>query len=217
MPARPQALVIPGPVGALEALIETPEAPLGVAVICHPHPQHGGTLHNKVVHTLARALQSRGLVSVRFNYRGVGASAGDYDAGRGECEDALAVCAWSRQRWPGLPLTLAGFSFGALVALRAAASVRPARLISVAPAIAHLEGEFTRPKCPWLIVQGEADEIVDAQAVVAWARRFTPPPQLRLLPGVGHFFHGQLEQLRDAVLETQSPGSFDQPGSTESN
>jgi alpha/beta superfamily hydrolase len=195
--------MIDGPVGALAAIIEDPlpEPPRGFAVLCHPHPLHGGTMQNKVVHTLARAFQEAGYASVRFNYRGVGASAGHYDEGRGETQDALAVIAWGRRRWPAAPLALAGFSFGALVALRAAAVESPQRLISVAPAVAQSEyAGIVRPECPWLIVQGEADELVDYRAVQAFAARFVPPPDLRLLPGVGHFFHGRLQELRMLVL-----------------
>jgi hypothetical protein len=173
----------------------------GCAVICHPHPQHGGTMHNKVVHTLARALQEQGLASLRFNYRGVGASAGSYDEGVGESADALAAVAWMRARHPLLPLTLAGFSFGGVIALRICAAAAPARLITVAPAVSRLSAAgVPRPACPWLLVQGLADDVVDPDEVRRWAGGFEPPPELALLPGVGHFFHGALHQLKDAVL-----------------
>ena len=200
---RAEALRIAGPAGELEALLEEPQQASAAAfgLVCHPHPQHGGTMHNKVVHTVARALQDQGLATLRFNYRGVGGSAGSYDAGRGECDDALAVIAWGRARWPGVPLVLAGFSFGALIALLAAPLAQPARLITVAPAV-HLP-TFTaivQPSCPWLIIQGEADELVDFRQVEAWAAHFNPPPQLCLLPGVDHFFHRRLHELRAAVM-----------------
>jgi alpha/beta superfamily hydrolase len=200
----PEPAFIDGPAGRLEAIIDVPplEPPRGFAVICHPHPQHGGTMQNKVVHTLARAFQDAGYASVRFNYRGVGASQGSYDEGRGETDDALAVIAWARQRWPAAAPSLAGFSFGALVALRAAAVAAPRRLISVAPAVTRGEYErVRRPDCPWLIVQGEADQLVDYREVEAFAARFVPPPELRLLPGVEHFFHGRLPELRALVAE----------------
>ncbi|MGH8232169.1 MAG: alpha/beta hydrolase [Steroidobacteraceae bacterium] len=203
-PARAEPISIDGPAGPLEALLEQPEvtAGAGFAVICHPHPLHGGSMHNKVVYTLARACQERGLSTLRFNYRGVGASAGRYDNGRGETDDALAVVASARTRWPGAALTLAGFSFGAMVSLGAAASAAPARLISVAPAVTYPEFErLPRPQCPWLIVQGEADEVVRCVDVQAFAARFQPPPRLVVLPGVGHFFHGRLPELRDAAIE----------------
>jgi len=200
IPGRSTAPVaIEGSAGALEALVEDPHAasPPGFAVICHPHPQHGGTMHNKVVYTLARAFQEAGYPSVRFNYRGVGASAGAYDEGRGEYADALAVIAWGRRRWPAAPLALAGFSFGALIALRAATVEHPIRLVMVAPAVTRADYASTiRPACPWHIVQGEADELVDYRDVQAFAARFVPPPELHLLPGVDHFFHGRLQELR---------------------
>jgi uncharacterized protein len=205
-PPRATPLLIDGPAGALEALLEDPRAdPLdsaaaGFGVICHPHPLHGGTLQNKVVYAVARACQERGMPTLRFNFRGVGASAGSYDEGRGEIQDALAVVAAGRARWPHAALTLAGFSFGGMVSLRAAAVAAPARLISVAPAVMRAEASIARPACPWLIIQGEADEIVSSREVQAFAARFLPPPQLLLMPGVGHFFHHRLDELRDAAF-----------------
>jgi len=163
-------------------------------------------MHNKVVHTLARTLQEQGIATLRFNYRGVGASGGSYDDGRGEAEDALAVISWGRQRWPGAALTLAGFSFGAVIALRIAARANPARLITVAPAIDRLPvAGIPRPSCPWLLVMGEADDVVDPARVRAWADACNPPPQQVWLPAVGHFFHGALPALKDAV-QSQAPG-----------
>ncbi len=211
-PPRVQPLLIDGPAGALETVLEDPQAaarsapPAGFAVVCHPHPLHGGNLHNKVVHTLARACQERGMPTLRFNYRGVGASAGSYDAGRGETQDALAVIAAGKLRWPGAALTLAGFSFGAMVSLLAAAAAAPARLISVAPAVARAElASIARPACPWLMVQGDADEVIACAEVQAFAARFQPPPQLLVLPGAGHFFHRRLPELRDAAFAFLAP------------
>ena len=206
--ARSQALAIPGPAGALEALLEVPEGATDAAyaVVLHPHPLHGGTMQNKVVHTLARAFQQLGLSTLRFNYRGVGASAGSYDHGRGETDDALAVIEWGRERWPGAALSLAGFSFGALVALRAAQRVHPARLICVAPPVERPEASAVAPpSCPWLIIQGDADEIVDHRQVAAFAARSSPAPTLRILAGVDHFYHGRLRELQAAVLEFVQP------------
>jgi alpha/beta superfamily hydrolase len=207
-PPRAEPLLIDGPAGVLEALLEDPQGSAAAfGVICHPHPLHGGTMHNKVVHTVARACQEHGMPTLRFNYRGVGASAGSYDEGRGETQDALSVGAAGRARWPDAALTLAGFSFGGLVSLCAAAAAGPAHLISVAPAVMHAGlASIARPACPWLIVQGEADEIVDPRQVQAFAARFEPPPQLVILPGVGHFFHGRLEELRAAALAFLAAG-----------
>ena len=201
-PPPKTSLVIDGPAGSLEALLEDPGADgRHFAVVCHPHPLHGGTMHNKVVHTLARALQEQGMPTLRFNYRGVGASAGAYDDGRGETEDALAVIAWGRRRWPGAQLVLAGFSFGAAVALRAALAAGAAQLITVAPAITHPGAAPLRPACPLLLVAGDADDLVDFGQLRAWAAAFQPPPTLRVLAGGDHFFHGRLQELRAAVSE----------------
>jgi alpha/beta superfamily hydrolase len=171
-------------------------------VVCHPHPLYGGTLQNKVVHTLARAMQELGAPTVRFNFRGVGGSAGGYDGGIGEFEDALAACAWARRRWNCEALWLAGFSFGAAVALEATAAVRPRSLVTVAPPVGRIiVNPVPRPECPWLVVQGDRDELVDAVQVRRWVDEFAPPPRLVVLEGAEHFFHGRLGELRAAVLE----------------
>jgi uncharacterized protein len=200
-PPRPEALEIPGPVGPLEALFEDPGGePPAIAVVCHPHPLYQGTMRNKVVHTVARAANRLGAPALRFNFRGVGASGGAWDEGEGETEDALAVIEWVRARWPRRPLWLAGFSFGAYVALQAARKVRPAALVTVAPPVQRFPlGAAADPGCPWLVVQGEADELVDYAAVVAWVAARPVPPQLVLLPGTSHFFHGRLAELQEAV------------------
>jgi alpha/beta superfamily hydrolase len=195
-------LDIDGPAGALEALLEDPGGEgRRFAVVCHPHPLHGGTMHNKVVFTLARALQEQGMPTLRFNYRGVGRSAGAYDEGRGETDDALALIEWGRRRWPQARLVLAGFSFGALVALRAALAAGAGHLVTVAPAVARLGTVVPRPAGHWLLVQGDADDLVDCREVLAWANAFQPPPTLRVFAGCDHFFHGRLNELRAAVNE----------------
>ncbi len=204
MSLRPAAepLTIGGPAGTLEALLETPAAAAsgGFAVICHPHPLYRGTMQNKVVHTVARALNEAGIATLRFNFRGVGASTGSYDNGRGELLDTLAVIDFGRARWPAAALTLAGFSFGAQMALAAAPRCAPVRLITVAPPVSRPEfAAVEPPSCPWLIVQGDADEVVDPQQVRTFAARFSPPPQFALLAGVNHLFDGHLRELHDAV------------------
>jgi len=199
---------LPGPAGALQALIETPviegpgpQAVSAFAVVCHPHPLYGGSMDNKVVYTVARALEQLGAAAIRFNFRGVGASAGSYDEGRGETADALAVVAYGRRRWPNAALWLAGFSFGGAVAVRAAGEAGPQRLIAVAPGITTITvTDAAPPACPWLIVHGDADEVVPLEAVRAWADTLSPAPQMRVLPGASHFFHGRLNELRDVVL-----------------
>ena len=195
--------MLAGPAGDIEARVETPQGvtrPSAFGVVCHPHPLFGGTLDNKVVYTLARSFHDLGMPTMRFNFRGVGKSAGSFADGISETDDALAVVAAGREKWPDAELWLAGFSFGGAVALRAAAVANPARLVLVAPAIKRvsLEGVAV-PAVPWLIVQGDADELVNAQETLEWAKPLANPPQIALLPGVEHFFHGKLNELRDAV------------------
>ena len=203
-PPAPQPAAIDGPAGPLEARVEEPapgSVPAAVGVVCHPHPLYGGTMQNKVVHTLARAMQELGVPTVRFNFRGVGGSAGAYDGGVGELDDALAVCAWARQRWSCEALWLAGFSFGSAVALQAAQSVAPRALVTVAPPVGRIIlAPVPRPACPWLVVQGDSDELVDVTQVRKWVGDFVPPPQLVVLGGAEHFFHGRLGDLRAAVF-----------------
>ena len=197
--------MIPGPAGELEALLEQPKGDLlpYVAVICHPHPLYHGTMLNKVVHTLSRAMNELGVPVVRFNFRGVGASEGEYAKGIGETDDALAVAEWMRGRFPGSELCLMGFSFGGMVACRAALSADPAYLVTIAPAVSRLAGILggRQPECPWLIVQGDADEVVDCDDVVAWFDGLAPGPELTVLPDVDHFFHGRLTLLRETVVD----------------
>ena len=132
----------------------------------------------------------------------MGASAGTYDEGRGETEDLLAVIGWGRRRWPQAALWLAGFSFGGAVAVRAAAEAHPERVVLVAPGITKIDvTQAAAPACPWLIVQGDADDVVPAELVLGWAESLKPRPTLHVLSGAGHFFHGRIPQLRDAVLE----------------
>jgi len=199
---------IEGPAGALEAVLEDPAAgvaPRAFMVVCHPHPQHGGTMTNKVVTTLARTAHAMGVPSLRFNYRGVGASAGSFDDGRGEIEDALAAVAFGRQRWPDAQLWLAGFSFGGVVALRASTTRgvgQVAKLVTVAPALGRNFGslrEVSVPNCPWLIVQGDNDEVIDGELVIDWAEQLEPATQLVVLPDTGHYFHGKLLLLQESV------------------
>ncbi len=201
--------MLSGPEGPLEALIETPAAagPVrAVGVVCHPHPLYGGNLDHKVVHTVARAFGERGAASIRFNFRGVGASAGAYDEGRGETQDALAVIRYARGRWPGLPLWLGGFSFGGAVAVLAAATSHPDLMVLVSPGVTKIDVTHAPgPACPWLIVQGDADDVVPADFVLAWARTLAPQPAIALLAGAGHYFHGRITDLKDAVLRFIPP------------
>jgi hypothetical protein len=195
---------IEGPVGRLEAIIDTPADGVirGCAVVCHPHPQHGGTMHNKVAHTLARAFVLLGFSTLRFNFRGTEASEGEYDDGRGELDDALAALAWMRHRVPAGPLWLAGFSFGAAIAVRAAVETDVAGLISVAPAVSRFANSLRgQPRCPWLVVQGDEDELVDIDETITWFNSLDVGPELLIVPEAEHFFHGKLLVLRDAARD----------------
>ena len=204
MNSQTQTTSCPGPAGALECALDAPAgAPIGVAVVCHPHPQFGGTMDNKVVQTVARALLALGWSTVRFNFRGVGASAGSWGEGRGEVDDALAVVA--QHRMPTQPLLLAGFSFGGYVAAEAASRLpegqRVQRLLLVGPSTEKQQ----LPVVPedTVVIHGESDEVVPLAATLAWAR----PQSLSVvvLPGVGHFFHGQLGWLKRVVTQQLQP------------
>jgi uncharacterized protein len=199
---------VDGPAGAIACAIDEPaEPPRGVVVLCHPHPQHGGTMDNKVVQTLARAFVQLGYRAVRFNFRGVGASAGAWDEGRGEVDDALAVIA--AHRVAPLPLALGGFSFGGFVAATAATRLPDAelaeRLVLVGPATSR----FQVPAVPTdtVVIHGEADDVVPLAATLDWARPQALP--VIVFPGVGHFFHGQLTLLKNQVVQAwhRSPTS----------
>ena len=198
----PGSILLPGPAGALELACALPEGPQrgGVAIIAHPHPLQGGTMHNKVVTITERALLELGLATVRFNFRGVGRSEGVHDNGNGEADDLVAIAQWVRTQRPGDTLWLAGFSFGSYVTLRAAGRVRPAQLVLIAPPVGRWDFvDVAAPTCPWLIVQGEEDEVVDANAVFAWAANLEPRPQLVRMPETGHFFHRRLMDLRGVL------------------
>lgn len=190
---------IPGPAGAIECVIDTPDAPpRGVAVVCHPHPLQGGTLDNKVAATLARAFVQLGYRAVRLNFRGVGASEGQWDEGRGEVDDTLAVIAAHRD--PALPLALAGFSFGGFVASQAAAMLpddqKPVGLVLVGPSTQ--KQQVPTVPADTLVIHGEADDIVPLSATLDWARPQALP--VVVVPGAGHFFHGQLPLLKSLVV-----------------
>jgi alpha/beta superfamily hydrolase len=199
MNAQTQRKHVAGPRGSIECAVDAPnDAPRGVAVLCHPHPQHGGTMDNKVVQTLSRAFRHLGYTSVRFNFRGVGASAGEWAQGVGEIDDALAVVAAFRA--PDQPLVLAGFSFGAYVAANAAARLAASsgveRLVLVGPAASRFE--MGPVPAGTLVVHGEADDVVPLNAVFDWARPQALP--VTVIPGAGHFFHGQLSLLKTLVV-----------------
>ena len=204
--------LITGPSGTLELVVALPTEPTDyrsghpVAVVCHPHPLHGGSMANKVVHMLSKTLVELGLPCVRFNFRGVGRSEGQFDDGNGETDDLLAVITWVQQQFPGAPLCLAGFSFGAFVALRACQRITVARLLLVAPPVDMLDfGGLQLPTANSLVIQGARDEIVDATAVRRWLEQNDASSQLVWLDDADHFFHGRLNQLRVALKEAWQP------------
>ncbi|GHD04147.1 alpha/beta hydrolase [Pseudorhodoferax aquiterrae] len=204
MNASTERLTLQGPAGAIEVLRDTPDAAVparGVAVIAHPHPLFGGTMDNKVVQTLARAFVQCGWTAVRFNFRGVGASAGVHDEGRGEAEDFGIVVA---QLAGDGPLALAGFSFGAFVASRALAELPPGRAVDQLVLVGTAASRFDVAPIPpglhvrTLVVHGEQDDTVPLSAVLDWARPQSLP--VTVVPGGGHFFHGQLPLLKGLVV-----------------
>jgi alpha/beta superfamily hydrolase len=199
-----EKITIDGPVGAIEALLERPpDVRTDIIAVCsHPHPLYGGTMQNKVVHTLARSAQDQRVASLRFNFRGVGGSGGKHDDGVGECDDAAAVADWAKRTLGATRLWSLGFSFGGFVSYRLAALRDAALLVTVAPPVRRFDFAKLRvPRCPWLVAQGDADNLVDHEAVLAWTRSVEPPPLVRILPGAEHFFHGRLTLLRSLVGE----------------
>lgn len=209
---KPAAVTLSGPAGGIEAIIEGPEADAParpvVMVICHPLPTEGGTMHNKVVTMTARGMHQSGVTTVRFNFRGVGASAGSFDNGDGEADDLRAVIAWVREQRPGHALWLAGFSFGSYVAYRVASEVKAGLLLMIAPPASGRGYEFaaiTPFDGPWVVIQGEADEIVDPEQVYAWVDSLKPAPELVRIPDSSHFFHRKLIDLRGAVKHGVRP------------
>jgi hypothetical protein len=191
---------------------KTPREPAAFCVVCHPHPLYGGAMTNKVVYTLVSCALKAGLVAVRFNFRGVGRSGGVHDESRGETLDAIAVAEWMRTRLPGAATVLAGFSFGAYVSLKAAAQLHPKLQVSVSiPFGRYVDGAAPppHPGCPWLAVHSADDDVVSYQETVAVLRTYQPPPQLVTLEGAGHFYHGRLGDLQNAVLPFLQAGLGD--------
>lgn len=195
-PATLERVIIDGSAGALECDLNDPGEPRrGIALIAHPNPVQGGTKDNKVVTTLAKTLYGLGYVALRPNFRGVGASAGAFDEGRGETDDLLAVARYATARFGPLPLLLAGFSFGAFVQTRVAQSLTAERLVLVGPAVNRFQAAAV--PAGTLVIHGECDDVVPLAAVFDWAR----PQQLPVVvvPGGEHFFHGRLQVLAQIV------------------
>lgn len=197
--ATQSKITLGGPAGQLEGMLHLPESePCAIAVVAHPLPTMGGTMENKIVTTLARTFAELGFATLRFNFRGVGASDGVFDSGNGEVEDLLAAVQHARDAFGHLPLILSGFSFGGYVAARAAQHLHPQphKLVLVAPAV----GRFAMPPVPHntLLIHGEQDEVIPLSDALDWARPQHLP--IVVFPEAGHFFHGRLHQLKQIVL-----------------
>ncbi len=203
MPRKIESLFIPGPAGRLEAILEEPElaAPVEAALVCHPHPQHGGTMHNKVVYRIARGLRRAGAVVLRFNYRGVNLSEGSYDEGEGELEDARAALEVLRARYPDLPFTLAGFSFGSRIALRMGCSGAGARRVIAVGFPSAYKNRTYLEGCtvPRIFVHSTHDEFGPLEVWEPMVRALPEPKQIRLIEAKDHFFAGALEELEDVI------------------
>ena len=201
-----QKYFIDGKAGRLETILAEPESEhrQGIAVIAHPHPLYGGTMDNKVVHTLFKALIELGFIAVKFNYRGVGKSEGDYGDGLGETEDVIAVVEAVQDRFDArannLPLLLAGFSFGGAVQVHAAKTLSPQSLIMVSPSVDHFQAPSIISDVERvLIIQGDQDEVVPLKTILDWAAPQDLP--IVVIPGAEHFFHGKLHIIKRTVLD----------------
>jgi len=204
IPCSGENFLIPGEAGSLEAVLAQPEVFVPgdpIAVICHPHPLHGGSMANKVVHIVSSTLNQMGVVTLRFNFRGVGHSSGRFDNGKGEAQDLMAAAEWLKQRYPLSPLWLAGFSFGSFVAFSSYKEVQAARLLLVAPPVTKFEfpGIASPVTIPWMVIQGGKDDVVSPQEVSVWAQRQPNPPHYEWFADADHFFHGRLNHIRNAI------------------
>ncbi len=200
--------MISGPAGNLESVIGPPITSKKklLGIICHPHPLFEGTMNNKVVTTIARAFRQLDIVPVRFNFRGVGDSEGQFDYGLGEMEDLKAVIKEAEKTYSDYALLLAGFSFGSYIAMKVATEINPKALITIAPPVNHQDFANLPPvRFPWIVVQGDKDEIVPPAQVFDWLKGVPVKPTLLKMQGVSHFFHGHLTELRDELVNILSP------------
>lgn len=206
MARRIETLMIPGRAGMLEALLEEPESenPSEVALVCHPHPLHGGTMHNKVVYRIARGLRAAGMVVLRFNYRGVNRSEGLYDEGVGELEDARTALAFLQSRYPGLPYTMAGFSFGSRITLKLGCELGSAeRLIAVGfPAGYSADTLLGRCLIPRVFIQSTHDQFGPVPAMQSYFDTLSQPKELIWVEASDHFFAGGLDPFEQAVIRS---------------
>lgn len=207
MLVREERLMLPGPVGQLEAMYLNTEQPKGLALLCHPNPEHGGTMLNKVVSTMQRTARDMGLITLRFNYRGTGNSAGEHDMKTGEVDDAEAALAWLMQKHPDLPVYLFGFSFGGYVVASLSLrleqqGIQVAHQCLVAPAVGRLQTANAIAQGGALtVIQPEEDEVIAAADVYAWAEALSRNCELFKVAESGHFFHGKLVELKEILVQ----------------
>jgi len=194
-----------GPSGKLEALLAAPETDNtfnAIAIVCHPHPLHEGTMHNKVTYMIAKTYAELGIPTLRFNYRGVEKSEGEYGNGKGETEDLISAVKKMREMFPDKDLWLGGFSFGSYISLRAASQLNTKQLVTVAPAVTSFDfNVIDIPECPWLLLQGLEDEVVEAQKVLDWCHSLERQPEIKTFEGVGHYFHRRLPDIKHSIIE----------------
>lgn len=196
---------IKGMAGDIETLITQPQSvsdSAPVIIISHPHPLYGGSMTNKVVTILAKTFSEIGAITVRYNFRGVGTSAGEYDHGVGEAEDLHKIAEELKAWRPAAPIWLAGFSFGSYVTARAQATIKPEKIVLVAPPVSmYAFDELAEIEVPWVVIQGGQDEVIDAQSVKNWVAERPNPPKLIWMEEEGHFFHGKLIDVKEALLK----------------
>ncbi len=198
--AGEHGVLLAGSAGDLEALISVQDGAQKIVICCHPHPLYGGTMRNKVVHTLHRTFINQGMNTLRFNFRGVGRSQGSYADGLGEVDDVMAVRAWVAAHFPRLDIAIAGFSFGAYVSLKAAQQSDYNFVVTVAPPVERFNFQQIRiAEYPWILIQPMADEVVNPHAVIAWFdsvnRKIAMTRLIKIAAG-SHFFHGKLVELK---------------------
>ena len=208
-PTSRQEFFLRGPAGKLECVADVPdpadERPATI-VLCHPHPLHGGSMHNKVVTIMERAMRELGLRTIRFNFRGAGESEGEHDDGYGETDDLFAVTEWVRRTRPDDDLWMGGFSFGSFITLRAAQNLKLGQLITIAPPVDRYEfSNIQHPDCPWLVVQGDEDEVVALEDVKCWMEDLDPQPDFLVMEMASHFFHRRLMDLRGLLKNGVRP------------
>ena len=208
-PTSRQEFFLRGPEGKLECVADVPspsdERPATI-ILCHPHPLHGGTMHNKVITIMERSMRELGLRTIRFNFRCAGESEGEHDEGYGETDDLFAVVEWVRHTRPDDDLWLGGFSFGSYITQRVAQNLKLGQLITIAPPVDRYEfSQLQQPDCPWLVVMGDEDEVVALEDVRCWMEDLDPQPDFLVMEEAGHFFHRRLMDLRGLLKNGVRP------------